>query len=179
MRIRFAMSAVLAAAVVASIPAAALDMPSRKPGLWEMGMSFEGGAAAGHTMTSQHCIDANSDKAMNALGSPADKCTKMALDKTASGYVFDSECDAGTGPMQSHGVITGSFDSAYTMDITAKHLGAPPPGMPASSHMKIAAKWLGTCKADQKPGDVIMPNGMKMNLLEMKGRAPGGAPPKP
>ena len=31
----------------------------------------------------------------------------------------------------------------------------------------IEAKWVGPCKAGQKPGDVVLPNGMKMNLLEM------------
>ena len=33
--------------------------------------------------------------------------------------------------------------------------------------MTVAAKWLGPCEADQKPGDLILPNGMKMNLRDM------------
>ena len=46
--------------------------------------------------------------------------------------------------------------------------------------MTIEAKWLGPCKADQKPGDMIMGSGMKMNINDlgklgagMRG-APGG-----
>ena len=31
--------------------------------------------------------------------------------------------------------------------------------------MTIAAKWLGACKADQKPGDIIMAGGRKFNIL--------------
>ena len=51
------------------------------------------------------------------------------------------------------------------------------PGMPAdgSSQMTITAKWLGPCAAGQKPGDVIMANGMTMNVLNMPKFAP---PPK-
>ena len=29
------------------------------------------------------------------------------------------------------------------------------------------AKWLGPCAADQKPGDMIMPNGMKLNIQNL------------
>jgi len=34
----------------------------------------------------------------------------------------------------------------------------------------MAAKWLGPCAADQKPGDMIMGNGFKVNILEMQKR---------
>jgi hypothetical protein len=43
--------------------------------------------------------------------------------------------------------------------------------------MTMAAKWLGPCTADQKPGDMIMGNGTKINILDMKKRgAQPGAP---
>ena len=65
--------------------------------------------------------------------------------------------------------------------------------MPAdgTSNMTMEAKWLGACKADQKPGDMIMGNGMKVNIVDMQRlqqmqglpggmRPPGmqGAPPQ-
>jgi hypothetical protein len=36
------------------------------------------------------------------------------------------------------------------------------------SHVAIAAKWLGPCETGQRPGDVIMANGMKMNVLDLQ-----------
>ena len=33
----------------------------------------------------------------------------------------------------------------------------------------IDAKWVGPCKADQKPGDMVMPGGVKMNVMDMMG----------
>jgi hypothetical protein len=34
--------------------------------------------------------------------------------------------------------------------------------------MTIVAKWLGPCTVDQKPGDMIMGNGMKFNILDLQ-----------
>jgi hypothetical protein len=73
-----------------------------------------------------------------------------------------------------HSAITGSFDTAYTMTVTSQ--GDSLPG--GKMIMTVAAKWLGPCRADQKPGDMIMGNGIKMNILEMQQRGPSqGAPP--
>ena len=44
------------------------------------------------------------------------------------------------------------------------------------THMKIAAKWVGPCAAGQKPGDIVMGNGMTMNVLDLQKRTP---PQKP
>jgi hypothetical protein len=33
--------------------------------------------------------------------------------------------------------------------------------------MTVGAKWLAPCAANQKPGDLIMGNGVKINTLEM------------
>jgi hypothetical protein len=32
----------------------------------------------------------------------------------------------------------------------------------------IEAKWLGACKSDQKPGDIVMPGGVKMNIMDLE-----------
>ena len=53
------------------------------------------------------------------------------------------------------------------MKSTSRTEGAPA-GMPKDSTTTIEAKWLGACKADQKPGDIIMPGGMKINLKDME-----------
>jgi hypothetical protein len=41
----------------------------------------------------------------------------------------------------------------------------------------LEAKWLGPCGADQKPGDTMLSNGVKINIVDMqKMRAPAAAP---
>jgi hypothetical protein len=169
--------AVFLAAAFAATPALAQEqMPSRKAGLWEMSMTFEGRNTPPQTM--QQCIDATTDKAMQDMsaGMRGQSCSKREMKKVGDTVVFDSVCDTGTGTTTSHGVVAGDFNSAYTVKINSKREGGPAiPNMPAETNMSIAAKWLGACKADQKPGDIIMANGMKMNVTDMQrgGRPPG------
>ena len=74
--------------------------------------------------------------------------------------------------MTSHIVVSGSFDSNYTMTITSE--GG---SLPAARTITLEAKWLGPCAADQKPGDMLMSNGVKMNIIDMqKAMRPPGAP---
>ena len=76
----------------------------------------------------------------------------------------------------SHAVMTGSFDSAYAVDVNSTRKGGPSvPGMAANggSHMTITAKWIGPCATGQRPGDVTMANGQTMNVIDLqKARAP-------
>jgi uncharacterized protein DUF3617 len=166
--------AVVFAAAFLAAPALAQDMPSRKAGLWEMTMTFEGRGAPPQTM--QQCIDAATDKAMQDMsqGARGQTCSKREVKKVGDTIVFDSVCSTGAGTATSHGVVSGDFNSAYTIKINSKRSGGPP-NMPAETNMNIAAKWLGACKADQKPGDIIMANGMKMNVTDMQRGGPGGA----
>ena len=75
----------------------------------------------------------------------------------------------------------GDFNSAYTVEVTSKREGGRPiPGVApgGETHMKIAATYIGACAAGQRPGDVIMSNGMTMNILDLqKGIPPHGAMP--
>ncbi len=64
--------------------------------------------------------------------------------------------------------MTGSFDSAYTMTVTSQSEDIPGGKM----MMTMEAKWLGPCAADQKPGDVVLGNGVKINLPELQKRSP-------
>lgn len=177
--------AILAVCLIGLSPAFALDVPSRKPGLWEIKMEFVGRKLPAQVM--KQCIDAASDKMMNSTfgGSAQQACSKQDVHTVAGGMVVDSVCNYGGATTTSHAVMSGSFDSAYTVDVTSKRQtskrqgGRPVPGMPADgeSHMSIAAKWLGPCAAGQKPGDMIMANGMKINVLDMQ-RFQHGAPPR-
>jgi hypothetical protein len=145
--------------------AGAVEMPVRKAGLWEMKMLRTGSPAPELTM--QHCTDETTDKEMSTTFSPMAKeaCSKNDIQKTATGYVADSVCSIGGISMTSHSETTGDFNSAYTVKTTS-HTQGGPAGMARDT--TIEAKWLGACKPDQKPGDIIMPGGIKMNIKDME-----------
>jgi hypothetical protein len=163
--------AIVALALVSAAPAAALDLPARKAGLWEIKMTFEGRSLPPQTM--QQCIDAATDKQMNSIGGSvrAELCSKQDVQKVGTTIVVDSVCQIGPTKSTSHGVISGDFNSAYTVKVASKREGgAAVPGMPAdgTSNMTMEAKWLSACKADQRPGDMIMGNGQKVNIIDLQ-----------
>ena len=147
--------------------AGAVEMPVRKAGLWELKMVRTGSPMP--EMTMQHCTDESTDKEMSSTFSPMakDMCSKQDIQKTATGYVTDSVCSVAGASMTSHSDIVGDFNSAYTIKITS-HSGGGPAGPPRDSTMTVEAKWLGACKPGQKPGDIVMPGGFKLNIKDME-----------
>src|SRR5205085_7034900 len=130
--------AVILASVFFALPALAQDMPSRKAGLWEMTMTYEWRGAPPQSM--QQCIDASTDKAMQDMsaGPRGQSCSKRETKKVGNTIVFDTVCSTGGGTMTSHGVVSGDFNSAYTVKINAKREGgAPNPNMPPETNMTV------------------------------------------
>ena len=143
--------AALAVTVLLAAPALAQDLPARKPGLWEMKMVFDGIPLPAQTM--RQCIDQATDKAMQSqFGAAAQgACSKQDLKNVGGTMTFDTVCKIGAATTTTRGVITGSFDSGYTMKIT--NSGGPSiPGMApgGETKMTIEAKYLGV-RRDKSP----------------------------
>ena len=177
-------SILIAACALAAAPALARDMPVRKAGLWELTMTFEQPKLASHVL--KQCTDADTDKYLNSGfgGSAQQTCVKQEIRQAGGVIVVNSVCSFAGMTTQSHAVITGSFDSAYRMDVTTMHLSGPqPPGLGPHGERRVAvsARWLGPCKEGQRPGDIIIPGGIKMNVLDMRKAMKGAAAetPKP
>ena len=170
----------IAGLLLFAAPALAFDLPTRKAGLWEIKMEFQGRSnLPGQTM--KQCTDATSDKLMTAnFGGAAEHCQKQDISRNGNAIVIDSVCAFGGATSTSHAVVNGNFNSAYTVEVTSTRKGGRPiPGVApgGETHMKIAASWIGACAAGQRPGDVIMSNGMTMNVLDIqKGIPPRGMP---
>jgi Protein of unknown function (DUF3617) len=146
-------------------PALAADFPARKPGLWQTNTT----TASGHTISIQECVDARTDQMMQARfgAMPQRNCAKRDMHKSGDTITVDSVCTIAGRTTTHHMVITGSFDSGYTMTMTSQTQGMPDP-----RSVKMTAKWVGPCAAGQRPGDMIMPGGQTMNIFS-QGAAPG------
>jgi len=160
--------------VAGAMPAISADIPPRKAGLWELKVIMQNTGGAG--MTFQQCLDAETDQlTMSSAGPLAQEaCPKHEVQRAGDTITIDSTCAVGGKPATSHVVITGSLDSAYTMTMAAESDAVPGGKM----NVTTTGKYLGACTADQKPGDMILGNGIKMNILEMK-KLQQGAPRQP
>ena len=172
---RCAPSSVLAALFAASIAlsislsAAAQDIPKRKSGLWEINMDNAGGhGKSGRVMTMSQCVDSAKDDLSRQIGQDMAreaKCSQSNMRRMPGGVAFDSTCEFNGTKMKSATSITGDFSSSYKMEIHTTY--EPPLFGRAEGTMTMEAKYLGACKAGQRPGDMTMPGGMTMNVYDM------------
>lgn len=161
--------------LILAIPALAAELPSRKPGLWQVTTSIENSGAPVRVI--QQCIDAGTDQMLQSSAGPfaPAACPGREVKSAADSVMIDSTCTVGGKTATAHAVATGSFDSAYTMTVTS--LSEEIPG--GKMVMTMEAKWLGACAADQKPGDIVLSNGMKINVPELQQRIVSPAMPSP
>jgi hypothetical protein len=116
-------------------------------------------------MKMTQCTDETTDaKLMQAGNDIQDQaaCSKNDVTKTSSGYKISSVCKVAGSTVSSEGTFAGDFSSEYTGDITTSF--NPPVFGQKGSTTTIRAKWLGACPAGMQPGDMLLPNGMKMNV---------------
>ncbi len=144
--------------------AKAQDYPPRKPGLWEISMTMASGKSPGGG--TKMCIDAASDAALYKMGMETMGSICSRRDFSRSGYTVttDSVCTIGRSQVTSHTVIVFAGDVAYHTESNA-HFDPPMMAGQADSATRQDAKWVGPCPADMQPGDLVMTNGMKMNML--------------
>jgi hypothetical protein len=159
--------AVLAVAGFAAGPASAVDLPAHKPGLWQMTMAL---GADAPVVTIKRCTDAATDTLLTTLASGwADQsCVKQDVKRSGETLVIDSTCKIGPSATTAHAEINGSFDDAYTLKVSIRQQGTTGSSLAGERRLAVDAKWLGACAADQKPGDIILPGGVTMNVRNFK-----------
>lgn len=164
--------AVAMLAVVVLPMAAQADMPKRKPGLWEIKMTSSGGP--GGPTVSQHCIDAKTDDLMQqrAQGMGKQTCSMNSVRREGGKVIGESVCKFGETTATTKTIFSGDFTSNYRGEIHSTY--NPPMMGRKEARSTLEAKWLGACKAGQKPGDVIMPGmpGGGFNMDEMMKKIP-------
>lgn len=147
-----------AGAPAAGAPASA--RPVRKAGLWEQTVEF-----GKMRQTSRICLDAATDEKLGLEGNRGpNPCSESAVSAIPGGYAFRSVCDMGEGgKVTSQGKAVGDFGAKYRVDIESTTTGAAGPEMNGVRKFAMDAEWKGPCPADMKPGDIALPNGLKIN----------------
>lgn len=171
MRFSFAISASVVFAV-SMTSASAVDFPTRRAGLWDITMHMD--QARMGPMTSKVCVDANTDAKMMKYGMShrGSDCAPPSIQGSGSSRTVDVVCHMSGSTEKSHIMIAYSGDSSYHMDMQTAF--DPPFHGQSQNHMTQDAKWMGACPAGMKPGDMQMPGGYTVNILNaMNGSAPG------
>jgi len=166
----------LACLALVALPAAAQEYPKLKPGLWQLTRTSDRGTPAGG-MTMTICMDEALQKEMWDMGLGAMKgmCTKTDFHISGGKGNGEFVCNMGGSNMHSKASMVLTGDTGYRTEVDTTF--DPPLNGMAKSHSTVDARYTGACKAGQRPGDMLMPNGQTMNMRDMAaGRIGPGAP---
>jgi len=162
------MSRLLAASLTALALGAALPLltsaqiapPQIKPGEWDMAMNMGGMA-----MTVQTCMDESMESRAALLRAPAGmdraqrNCSQQEVKQLPDGYMAEATCTTNGKTSHMKMVLTGDFQTSYTMDMTMTPEGG------AETKIKVSSHWVGACPAGMKPGQSKMDmSGMGGNI---------------
>lgn len=152
----------LVLAALLSTEVIAADPPKRKSGLWEMKTQMSGmpaGMAGGGPI--QMCVDQANDNVMQERAKEKSNCSVMDVNRSVGKVTIHSVCKFEETTATTDAVITGDFENSYKNDMNITY--SPPRDGMSKMKMTQEARWLGPCKAGQKPGDVMMPGMPAMN----------------
>jgi hypothetical protein len=158
--------------ILSAALAQAEDVPKRKPGLWEVKWTASRTADKLHVM--QMCVDPATDSALQHLsgGVRKETCKFSKVRREGDQITIEDVCRRGKTTVTTQAVITGKLDSAYKVESKSKY--DPPRGGDAEGTTSQEAHWLGPCKSDQRPGDVMLASGNKFNVNPKPSTSPSG-----
>ena len=149
-------------------------LPAPKAGLWRESLTRDG-HAMGLIGEMRACLDADARARLTTLGGRAGKglCQDRAVTRDADGaYHFSSICETGPGGrVTTQGVVTGDLASRYRIHTESDTTGASLASMNGRHVADVEADYLGPCPADMTAGDVIIANGMKVNMDRLRAAA--------
>lgn len=149
---------------------AAIDLPKRKPGLWEIHSSLANLGGAGTMM--QNCIDEKTDDLMARQGeaNARQQCSRSNIRRDGNRVTVDMVCKIQGGTATTRGAFSGDFESAYRGELVTDY-NPPVQGM-KQSVVTLDARYVGPCQPGQKPGDIVLPGMGAMTPDEIMKRLP-------
>jgi hypothetical protein len=159
--------AAAALAAPAAVSAQALDLPPRKPGLWEVATTVEKPKGV-PAFTAKMCINEATDRELMDYGLKlsAGSCRSLTTRRDGPGFVIDAECTMAGKPAKSRTVITGDLQSAYAVRMEGSMDGGSKG--PQSTVTTQTATWKSADCPGMKPGDMTVFGGIKVNIKQLK-----------
>ena len=146
------------------------SLPARKSGLWEVTLRSDTlGPRTGQTV--QQCTDAESEPVMLMSIAPGqENCREVKATRRAKGAGYDirTVCYAHGSRVETRMELVGNLQSAYEGRFSVK-TSRPAQNPPAPTVFE--GRWLGACASGLRPGDMVLPNGAKVNVVDTVRRA--------
>ena len=92
-------------------------------------------------------------------------CTRHQYGMRGGRFVTDSSCTLGASTIEGHTETTFFRDTAYRTEVVG-HVG-PTGQRTEQQRAVIDGRHVGSCPAGMNPGDMVLPNGLTLNLVQM------------
>jgi hypothetical protein len=92
-------------------------------------------------------------------------CSRHDYGLRGGHFVTDSACTLGASTVEGRTETTFFRDTAYDKEVVGRV--APAGRAVELQRTVIDAKYIGRCPAGMKPGDMALPNGLTLNLVEI------------
>ena len=158
-----------ALAVGLSIPMPVLatsDPPHLRPGLWEARASSSS-RPYGSPQVTRMCIgEQTQTRVLQQVGLAMLRiCSRHESGMHAGRFVTNSYCTFAGSTIEGRTETTFYRDTAYHTEVVGRVM---PSGQTVpSQRTMIDARHVGGCPAGMKPGDIALPNGQRLNLLQL------------
>jgi len=148
-------------------------LPMRKPGLWELTIHGHANAGSPPSQQVQQCTDGKAERIMLlAIVPTQENCSdvraKRLTGQPVDGYDITLVCHVHEQRIETQVALRGDLQSVYSGTYTTRQPGALPR---APAAVNFQGRWLGNCKPDQRPGDMVLPNGITVNVVDDVRRA--------
>lgn len=164
--------AILAPAMFAlafSAPAFAapsMDIPPLRPGLWEATTAAPNRSQP-RPLVTRLCIGEQTQRhILEQLAVAMPKmCSRNQYGMHGGRFVTDSSCTLGASTIEGRTQTTFIRDTAYRTEVVGR-VGQT--GRVAETQRTVIdARHVGRCPVGMKPGDMVLPNGLTLNLVQL------------
>lgn len=155
---------------VASGKPAAVKLPSRKAGLWEVTIlaHSEGlGGARQPAVTVRQCTRPDVEPVMLFSILPGqENCGQAKVVRRGdkgNHYEIAMACRVHDNPVHARMTLRGDLQTVYAGSYAVDFSRTPEQNV---GPVAIQGRWLGHCAPGQKPGDMVLPNGITVNPVD-------------
>ncbi len=155
-------------------------IPARKDGLWEVTVRSDdlvlkrAGRPSLQPATVRQCTSADAESIMLLSIVPGqedchERQVRQRRGKGASaGYDIRTVCYVHDNRVNTQMELQGDLQSTYHGTFSTTFPQTP---LNNTGRVVFEGRWLGACQAGQRPGDMLLPNGVTVNVLEDRKRA--------
>lgn len=151
-----------------SLLAQTRSLPARKPGLWEVTVRSAGEAVVRQQKVLQCTTEETEGIMLLAVVPGQEHCHEAKTKRTGQGHEVRTVCYVHDNRVDATVELSGDLQAAYRGAFEVKY-SKPVRFQPGRTEFE--GRWLGACKAGQRAGDMVLPNGTTVNVVDDRKRA--------